>query len=276
MSPQSKLIAVFPEGADRKLLQGLQRKALAERKRLFQDEHKKFLEEAEMKAKVLEPITSKLAISRREIESLMSEQRAKMKKLLSGAKPGAIKPLKGDNPVRYAPYDMPWSSISCGGITYCHLYGPKPATGEAGASLGIFNGGGASSVASNGFWYYAQQNGTLYLTIQALVWGRGYVFSGLFGYASAYAGLRAYVERYSSDFTTFKATSNIYDNWGVLEFDIRTFDWVNRSVSLTLPVRRNTWYAIWADMVQSAYAGGIADSVSNFDMYVGPVSYFVV
>jgi hypothetical protein len=41
-------------------------------------------------------------------------------------------------------------------------------------------------------------------------------------------------------------------------------------------VAAGNWYAIWGAAYQSAYAGGIADSVSNFDIYVGPISYFVV
>jgi hypothetical protein len=187
-----------------------------------------------------------------------------------------VVPFKAHNPVRYAPFDMPWSSASWGGISLGFLRGPNVRTGEIGADMAIFNGGGASSVASVGFWYYAQQAGTLYITSQALVWGRGYVFSALFGYASAYAGLRVYVERYSADFTTFSARTDIYTRGGVLEFDIRSFDWVTRSVSIAIPLRANTWYAIWTDAVQSAYAGGIADAVSNFDMYAGPVAYFAV
>ncbi len=272
---QSKVL-VYPEGADRQLLRKFQAQALAERKRQFGAEHKAFLRQAAMKAKALSPLVNTLGVSKEEIAKLYAKKRKDMQTFLKKETPPAFRPLTSHNPVRYAPYDMTWSSASWGGITIGFLRGPNAKTGEIGADMGIFNGGGASTVCSVGFWYFAQHDSTLFLSVQASVWGRGYVFSGLFGYASAYAGLRAYVERYSSDFKVFSATTDIYDDWGVLEFDIGTFDWVTRTVGIIVPLRANTWYAIWADAVQHAYAGGIADSVSNFDMYVGPVSYAVI
>ena len=124
-------------------------------------------------------------------------------------------------------------------------------------------------MAAVGFWFYSSGEGSLNITSYATVWGRGYVFSGLFGYASAYAGLRLVVYGPGTANPSI-ATTDIYNNWGVLEFDITSFDWVTFSVSLSVPAQPG-WYFAWTDAVQSAYAGGIADAVSNFDMYVGPV-----
>ncbi len=276
MAKVSRSKPVYPEHADLEFLRRLHRKSTQEREKRFRAQYEAFMRDSKMKEQALIPLIKQFGVNREVVERTYAGKRKEMQRLLTSTKPGPVKPLTTHNPVRYAPFDMPWSSANWGGITVGYLRGPNITTGEIGADMGIFNGGGASSVVSVGFWYYALQAATLYITTQALVWGRGYVFAGLFGYASAYAGLRVYVERYSPDFTTFSATTDIYNNWGILEFDIRYFDWVTRTASIAVPLRANTWYAIWTDAVQNAYAGGIADSVSNFDMYVGPVSFFAV
>jgi hypothetical protein len=266
---------VFPPYSDVKFLKSLHKKATQEREKKAREDHQAFLRDSRMKERAMAPLVKQLGLSRDDMERTFDEER-KQQQALAKAKPPPPPVITGHNPVRFAPFDMPWSYASWGGISVAFLRGPNAASGEIGADMGIFNGGGASTVASVGFWYYGQQEGTLYITTQALVWGRAYIFAGLFGYASAYAGLRVYVERYSADFTTFSGTTDIYNNAGFFTLDIRSFDWVTRTASVVIPVRANTWYAIWTDAVQSAYAGGLADSVSNFDMYVGPVSYFVV
>ncbi|MDQ2913451.1 MAG: hypothetical protein M3T56_09365 [Chloroflexota bacterium] len=266
---------LIPEGAEARLIRDFHRRATADLDRRGKEAHTAFLRSSEMKSRAATKLAASFGIKVRDAEEAIAGERKRLRRYVRGAKPSRFRALKEHNPVRYAPYAFPWSYINCGGITYCSLYGPSAGSGQIGADLAIFNGGGASSGSAVGFWYYAQQSGTLYTTVQASVWGRGYVFSGLFGYASAWAALRVYVQRYSP-FTTWSASANIYNNWGVLEFDIHTFDWETRTVSLAVPVVAGNWYAIWGAAYQSAYAGGVADSVSNFDLYVGPVSYFLV
>ena len=264
----------FPQGADHEMLRSFQRRSALDRERQFMDEHDSYIRKAKQAEQGLTPIADLSGIKRDEAAKVLVERRKQMQEFLRQQVPTSVEPLTGHNPAKYAPYPLTWSAINCGGITYCTLRGPNGSSGEEGADLAIFNGGGASSVASVGFWYYAQEAGTLYISVQALVWGWGYVFSGLFGYANAYCGLRAYVEQYSSPFKVYTATTGIYDNGGVLVVDATNFNWVTRSASLAVPLVPQTWYAIWADDVQHAYAGGLADSVSNFDFYVGPIYYF--
>ncbi|MEK6225531.1 MAG: hypothetical protein AABM40_04465 [Chloroflexota bacterium] len=266
---------LFPEGADRQLLRRFHTRSVAELEKRNKEAHTLFLRESAIKARTGAKLAESFGPKQRDMEKALTAERRRLREYVRGAKPTRFQTLKAHNPVRYAPFDFPWSYINCGGISYCSLHNPNASSGEIGADLGIFNGGGASSGSAVGFWHYAQQSGTLYTTVQASVWGRGYVFSGLFGYASAWCALRVYVQRYSP-FTTWSASTDIYNNWGVLEFDIRTFNWETRSVSIAIPVVAGNWYAIWGAAYQSAYAGGVADSVSNFDIYIGPISYFTI
>ncbi|MBV9178227.1 MAG: hypothetical protein JO297_14445 [Nitrososphaeraceae archaeon] len=263
---------VYPKGSDRETLKKLHSIASERRKEQFTKQHEEFIKTAKLKAESLSPLVDMLNIDRKRVEETISNTRKAMQERIGNKEPPTFESEVSHNPVRYAPFDMPYTNISCGGITYCSLRN-DPNSGEIGADLAIFNGGGGSSVSSIGFWYYAGQSGTLSVIINASVWGSGYVFSALFGYASAYARLRAYIEKYSSDFKVYTSSTNIYDRSGVLEFDITNFDWQSFSVGISIPVDAGTWYAIWADAVQGAYAGGIADSVSNFDMYVNSVVY---
>jgi|SRR2546421_1951409 len=265
----------FPSGFDQQALEKLQQSGVAERDRRFRAAHQDFLEKAKREEQGLSLITGSLGMKSQNVEHAMAAKRKETQALVRQAQPTPFKPPKGHNPVRYAPFDSPYSAIDCGGITECTLRGPNTETGEIGADLDSFNAGGASAVASVGFWYYSQQEGTLYITAQAWIWGVGHIFSGLFGYASAYCGLRAYIEEYTdSGLNVYTSITDIYNNSSALAFDITNFDWVSRTVSIAVPTRANTWYTIWTDDVQSVYASGIADAVSNFDMYVGPVAYF--
>lgn len=266
---------VFPKGADPALLKEFHRRAIADLGNRSKEAHAAFLRNAELKSKALTSVVDTLGIKRREVEQAALQKRKQLREQVRRAKPTGFKPFAEHNPARYAPFDFSWPYINCGGITACSLYGPSTGSGQIGADLAVFNGGGASAASAVGFWYYAQHGGTLYVTVQASVWGRGYVYSALFGYASAWCALRTYVYRYSP-FTSWSASADIYNDWGVVEFDIRSFDWETRSVSIAVPVVAGNWYEIWGAAYQSAYAGGIADSVSNFDMYVGPVWYTLV
>lgn len=266
---------VYPAGADASLLRRLRRKAFENRVKMLEAEHAEFVRNAKLQEQGLQPLLKVLKVDRASIAKAVAAVRKSNRTRFSREKAPLFKPLSAHNPTRYAPFDMPWTHVSGGGLTGLRQYGPDLNTGETGFSIGIWNGGSLSTVSSVGFWYYPNSDATLHVNLNASVWGRAYVYSALLGYASAYAGLRLYIERYSSDFHVHKATSDIYDNWGVLELDARKFDWVSRSVSISLPARRNTWYAIWADAVQRASAGGIADAVSNFCMYMGPVNYWL-
>lgn len=270
-------MADFPKGFDLETLKQMQNQGAALRQQRFNEAHKNHLEQAALKAQGLTAVVEQFGAKSDVVEKAAAERRQAMQNQLLTAKPTPFKPVQGHNPARYAPFDFSWDSINCGGITACSLYGPNAETGEAGADLAIFNGGGSSAEVCNGFWYYSQHEGTLYVDVQAWVWGRGYIFSGLFGYAQAYAGLSTYVEEYVDGVQTgyHKNRADIYNHSGILAFDITTFDWVVKNVAISVPVRANTWYAIWGCLEQNAYAGGIADAVSNFDMYLAPVVYFM-
>jgi hypothetical protein len=143
-------------------------------------------------------------------------------------------PPSGHNPVRYPPYDFSWSGINCDGIDACKLYGPDKNTGEVGADLFTSTAGGASSGAYVGDWFYSQSEETWGVSVQAYVWGAGYVASA-FGYAAAYAGLRLFV-RDDSTGNVYAATTDIYnksaDGFG---FDITRFHGNVISALLTSP-----------------------------------------
>jgi hypothetical protein len=265
---------LFPQHADLASLKKFHRRVTTDLGNRSKAAHAAFLREAALKAKALAPVVNTIGARRRAVEQAALPKRRQLRDLVRRGKPTPFKPLREHNPARYAPFDFSWPYINCGGITACSLYGPNSGSGQIGADLGVFNGGGAGAASAVGFWHYAQYSGTLHVTVQASVWGRGYVYSALFGYASAWCALRTYVYRYAP-FTSWMASADIYNDWGVVEFDVRYFNWESRSVSISVPVVAGNWYEIWGAAYQSAYAGGIADSVSNFDMYVGPIWYTV-
>jgi hypothetical protein len=107
--------------------------------------------------------------------------------------------------------------------------------------------------------------------VQANVWGIAYI-AAAFGYANAYAGLQLFVRDDSTD-ETFVQTTDIYnksaDGFG---FDVTHVD-ANYTAGTVIAVHANTWYEVWGGAVQHARAGGLAaDAVTNFDMYIGPIS----
>lgn len=273
--PARKRSIIYPNGADLKLLKRLEKKREAERTAVAKAEHAAFERHLKEGLRDSSPFAKAFGLDREVLVRQVSARRKAHQKALAKLKAPEIQPLKAHNPTRYAPFDLPWSWVSGGGITALTPYGPNVNTGRTGYSIAIFNGGSVSTVSSVGFWYYAGESGSLHITLNANIWGRAFVYSALFGYASAYAGLRVWVERNASDFRTWSATTPIYNNNGVVEFDLREFNWVTRTVSITVPVRARTWYSIWGDAVQSAGAGGIADAVSNFSMYMGPVNYWL-
>jgi hypothetical protein len=223
---------------------------------------------------MLAPLVRALDIDELALEKAVAGVRSANRRRFRSERPGRVNPLKGTNPTRYAPFDFTWRHQSGGGINITRRYGPNAASGETGHSIGIFNGGSVSTQSAVGFWFFATANGTLHVTVNARVWGRAYAFAALLGYASAYAGLRVYVQPYNP-FQTYQATTQIYRNNGIAEFDVRSWNYESRNVSISVPARRNTWYAIWGAAVQSAGAGGLADAVSNFQMLMGPVHYWV-
>lgn len=273
--PAPKNQLVFPTGADAKLLKKLRPKAEAKRLATAKAEHAAFERHLKEGLAASSTFGKVFGLKRDTVAEQTAAARKANRTKLAKLKAPTIEPLVAHNPTRYAPFDMTWSRVSGGGITVLRPYGPNASSGRTGYSIGIFNGGSVSTRTSVGFWYYAGESGTLHVTLSARIWGRAYVYSALFGYASAYAGLRVWIERNSSDFRAWHATNPIYDNNGVVEFDLRNFDWVTRTVSISAPVRAHTWYSIWGEAVQSAGAGGIADAVSNFSMYMGPVSYWL-
>jgi hypothetical protein len=262
----------YPEGADRKVLESGHARAIEEHERRFAAAHDSFLRNSEHKASALNASLALLGFSREQVESAVTEQYAASRDYVRSIRLSPKPPPSGHNPVRYAPYDFSWSGQNCGGIDLCKLYGPDASSGEIGADLFTSTAGGASSGAYVGDWFYSQSEDTWSVSVQAYVWGAGYVASA-FGYAAAYAGLQLFVRDHSTG-DVYVTTTDIYnksaDGFG---FDITQFDGTVISALSYIPVHANSWYEVWGGAVQHAYAGGIvADAVSNFDMYVSPIA----
>jgi hypothetical protein len=262
----------YPQGADRRALESGHARTIEEHERLFAAAHDKFLRHSEHKAGALNVSLGLLGVSPEQVEGAAAEQYAAGRDYVRGIHLAPEPPPSGHNPVRYAPYDFSWSGINCGGINACKTYGPDRVTGEIGADLFSSTAGGGSSGVYVGDWFYSQSEDTWSVSVQAYVWGVGYVASA-FGYAAAYAGLQLFVRDHSNG-NTYTTTTDIYnksaDGFG---FDITEFDSTTVSVLSYIPVHANTWYEVWGGAVQHAYAGGIvADAVSNFDMYVSPIA----
>jgi hypothetical protein len=262
----------YPPGADRKLLESGHARSIEEHEARFAAAHHRFVRASEYKASALNASLELLGFSRERVESAVGEQYAASRDYVRRIKLSPKPPRSGHNPVRYAPYDFSWSGENCGGINACSNYGPNAASGEIGADLFSSTAGGASSGVYVGDWFYSQSEDTWSVSVQAYVWGAGYVASA-FGYASAYAGLQLFVRDHSTG-DVYVTTTDIYnksaDGFG---FDITRFDGNLISALYYVPVHANSWYEIWGGAVQHAYAGGIvADAVSNFDMYVSPIA----
>jgi hypothetical protein len=230
------------------------------------------LRDSEYKASALNASLGLLGFSREQVGRAVAEQYAASRDYVRGIELSPKPPPSGHNPVRYPPYDFSWAGLNCGGIDACKLYGPDRASGEVGADLFTSTAGGASSGAYVGDWFYSQSEDTWSVSVQAYVWGAGYVASA-FGYAAAYAGLQLFV-RDDSTGDTYATTTDIYnksaDGFG---FDITRFNGNTISALSYIQVHANRWYEVWGGAVQHAYAGGIvADAVSNFDMYVSPIA----
>lgn len=262
----------YPQGADRKLLESGHARSLEEHKRRFEAGHETFLHESKLKANALNSSLELLGVDRNQVKASVGDHYAAGREYVRGVKLSPKRPPSEHNPVRYPPYDFSWSGMNCGGIDLCKLYGPNAASGEIGADMGIIEAGGASSGAYVGDWFYSQSNETWSVSVQAYVWGIGYVASA-FGYAAAYAGLQLFVRNHSTG-DVFVTTTDIYnksaDGFG---FDITRTNGKLVSALYYVPAQANTWYEIWGGAVQHAYAGGVvADAVTNFDMYVSPIA----
>lgn len=262
----------YPEGADRRVLESGHARSIKELERRFAAAHEKFLRDSKHKARALGASSALLGFSPKQVQSAVGKQYASSRDYVRGTKLSPKRPVRGHNPVRYAPYDFSWSGKNCGGIDFCKIYGPNAATGEVGADLFSSTAGGGASGAYVGDWFFSQSEDTWSVSVQANVWGIGYT-AAAFGYASTYAGLQLFV-RDDSTGDVYVTTTDVYnysaDGFG---FDITRFDGDIVSAVSYIPVHANAWYEVWGGAVQHAYAGGVvADAVSNFDMYVSPIA----
>ena len=267
----------MPEGIDLEFLKNLQKRGDAAREKETKAAYQALLQKAYIHQQGLDPVIEQLGVDEQKIQEAASVKREGLQQQMNQRKPSPFTPRKGHNSARYAPFDFQWDSINCGGITSCSLYGPDAESGIVGADLASYNAGGGYSNSGVGFWYNSPTDGTMSVDVQASVWGVGYVYSALFGYAEAYTGLRVYVEEYLDGNLSqvYQATTDIYKDSGILVLNITEFNWETKDVRISVPVQANAWYAIWGNAVQDAYAGGIADAVSNFEMYMGPITYIV-
>jgi hypothetical protein len=224
----------YPEGFDRRVLESGHARAIEEHERRFAAAHDEFLRDSEHKASALNASFELLGFSREQVESAVAEQYAASRDYVRGTQLSPEPPPSGHNPVHYPPYDFSWSGINCDGIDACKLYGPDKNAGEVGADLFTSTAGGASSGAYVGDWFYSQSEETWGVSVQAYVWGAGYVASA-FGYAAAYAGLRLFV-RDDSTGNVYAATTDIYNKSAYgFGFDITRFHGNVISALLTSP-----------------------------------------
>jgi hypothetical protein len=271
---KTKSQITFPEGANQSLLRQRSKKALAERERRHKQAHQSLLHRVKLLAK------HQPGLNRKDVKNALAEQRRLLQRLYPREEPPPFKPLKGHNPARFVPFDMAWSSLEPAGSGT--LVGPDTATGLIGAHLELEEGGAVSAISSVGFWHFAPIAATLYITVQASVTGRAWTLSG-----ETYAGLQVYVEEYSPDLPVFAAKTDLFRSsvsaaGGIIGEDFPVVvlvrsasgfeSWTSRTVSIAVPLRPDTWYAIWADAVH--YVGGIG--VSDFDMVAGPITFFLV
>jgi len=262
----------YPRGADQQLLESEHRRAIEEHERRFREDHEAFLRNSELKAQALNPVIDLLGATREEVESAVAEQYRANRDLVRRIQLPPFEPPTGHNPTRYPPYDFSWSGINCGGIDACQLYGPNAATGEVGADLFTSTAGGASSGAYVGDWFYSQSEDTWAASVQAYVYGVGYI-AAAFGYASAYAGLQLFIRDHSTG-DVYVTTTDIYNKSAdVFGFDVTQFNGQTYTAFRSIPVHANAWYEVWGGAVQHAYAGGAAaDALSSFGMWISPIA----
>ena len=149
---------------------------------------------------------------------------------------------------------------------------PDASNGRIGAYVGVIGGGVGSAVSSVGSNFTADRDGGLRITLYTKVWGIGSVASVLFGYASASADLRIYVERYAPTASFHSQFSQrLYGNSGILVADITRigdYTYEDRIITTNISVSSGVTYRIFADAVQHAAAGGFGSATSNFAIYV--------
>jgi hypothetical protein len=272
--PQHRIVA--PPGVDRNEFRAFHRKALLELSR----DAKKFHSANLKKGRLL---TSSAAESRRLLKTPRKDAKALLESYLkSDAHKQIVKRgprsrgLRGHNPARYAPYQFPWASLNAGGIGGGSLYPVDPNSGEVGANLIDVIGGSGSAASAMGFWYQAQSTGSLFVSAQLWVsWGAAEVYA-LPGYATANAFVKVFVQQWRPWYS-LSAQSTIWDrsSYG-FGIDVETGIEGNYSAGITVPVVAGGWYALWGALYQHVTAGGIASAVSNFDAYVGPITYVEV
>jgi hypothetical protein len=262
----------YPEGADQALLKRFAKKAMLVREKCFKRSHDALLRRAKAFAKRVdlnEDVTKAIADQRRLVEKLRRE------------KPPKFVPLKGHNPARYAPFEWSSSFIDCGVPRpgdACELRGPDPTTGEIGATLykrarlSDFSDA-SSAISSVGFWYYPSASGTLSVTAQAYISGLAHAL-----YGETYAGLAVSVEAgFPSMQCPLQSITDIFRSTVTPWEDLNLFfgylpTWEGRTVSIVTPVQRYHWYLITVSALQHV----ISWASSDFDMYVGPISYSLV
>jgi hypothetical protein len=262
----------YPAGADRKLLKSAHARTIKELETRFAAAHKTFLRNSEHKARVLDKSMALFGLDRDQVKRAVGKQFASSREYVRKTRLSPKPPVRGHNPVRYAPYDFSWSGKNCGGIDFCKIFGPNTATGEVGADLFSSNAGGAASGAYVGDWFFSQSEDTWSVSVQAEVWGIGYTVAA-FGYADSYVGLQLFV-RDDSTGDVYVTTTDVYNHSANgFGFDITWFEGNLVSALSYIPVHANSWYEVWGGAVQHAYAGGaVADAVTNFHLYISPIA----
>jgi hypothetical protein len=263
----------FPKGFDRRLIEQLLPKALSERERRFNEANEALRKQSEAHAQYLDP-----SLDPKELQRKLAEERKKLTEQFRDRKPPPFQPFRAHNPAYYAPFDATFSATDDG--TVGSLHGPDATTGEVGANL-IDESGPTSSVVSVGVWHYAQAESTLYVTIQASVFGQAFTWAPFdVSSAFAYAGLRVYIEQFNLESLGLErvitATTDIYESGFLGAYSRGINDWDNRTVTIAIPpVASDSLYLIWADAVQQI-STNIGGALSDFIMHIGPISHFTV
>ncbi len=285
MKPKEQI--TFPDGADRSLLKRFSKRAMVEQEKRFKRNHEALLRRAKAFGKQMD--------LNEDATKAVNDRLRRIQRLTSKNKPPKFVPLEGHNPARYAPFDLSSSFFNCGGLgpyDVCQCHGPHATTGEIGADL--FNyaslsetSDAMSTMSSVGFWFYSSEAGTLHVTAQA------YIFGAASATDETYAGLELSVENFPIQNVPLAGPSATSQNsiTDIFRSDVSAsalpsgdpqiivgvggfFDsfWEGRTMSVLAPVRPHNWYLIRVSALQHVVWAGM----SSFDIYVGPIAYFLV
>lgn len=181
-----------------------------------------------------------------------------------------MEPLKGHNPVIFAPFDIAFqSNVSADVAAWANNYLLDRQTGQSASSVGALSGGTARSVTNIGEWFSNPSAGAAYVSAQATISGNAFA-SASFGYSDVYVQLHLYV--YSLTQPPFQLVTNIWSSAGMFNFGHRNFNREVHTVSGVIPVQRNTPYLILAIPYLSAGAGGEAAAQANISMSIAPIA----